>query len=76
MSNIDELYDLYTLRDNLKNANSEIQEDEIRKEYSLMIEELVEQIQFRIDDLEIKVRQEKRAEERQQEREYREMVGM
>ena len=76
MSDIDELYDLYTLRDNLTNANSEIQEDEVRKEYSLTIEELVEQIQLRIDDLEIKVRQEKRAEERQQEREYREMVGM
>lgn len=76
MSNIDEIYDLCTLRDNLKNANSEIQEDEVRKEYSLALEELIEQIQFRIDDLENTVRQEKRAEDRQQEREYREMVGM
>lgn len=76
MSNMDELYDLCTLRDNLVTANSEIQEDEVRKEYSTVIEELIEQIQMEIDELEVAVRRENREEKRQQEREYREMVGM
>lgn len=76
MSNMDELYDLCTLRDNLVAANSEIQEDEVRKEYSTVIEELIEQIQMEIDELEVAVRRENREEKRQQEREYREMVGM
>lgn len=76
MSNIDELYDLCTLRDNLVTANSEIQEDEVRKEYSTVIEELIEQIQMEIDELEVAVKRENREEKRQQEREYREMVGM
>lgn len=76
MSNMDELYDLCTLRDNLVAANSEIQEDEVRKEYSTVIEELIEQIQMEIDELEVAVKRENREEKRQQEREYREMVGM
>lgn len=76
MSNMDELYDLCTLRDNLVTANSEIQEDEVRKEYSTVIEELIEQIQMEIDELEVAVKRENREEKRQQEREYREMVGM
>ena len=76
MSNCDELYDLCTLRDNLKKANSNIQEDEVRNEYSSMIEEILDLLKMRIDDLEDSVKKEKREEERHQEREYREMVGI
>lgn len=76
MSRIDELYDLYTLRDNLENANSEIQEDGIREEYSYQIEEILEGLKLEIEILERIVKKEIIEEKRQQEREYREMVGM